>query len=106
MAALNNNVNTINKPTALSVSLVLESREFPKEFDDPDSLPLCSLVAVRRYMATTGTTSRAKMTRVIRILASLSMRVELYRVMYLFVVLARSSGDWKYCFTKSAFVIL
>ena len=77
MAALNSNVKTMSTPTAFSVSLVVESTERAEEPDDPDSSPKCILVDVSRYMATIGTTSRAKMTRVMMMLASLSMRVEL-----------------------------
>lgn len=95
MAALKSNVKTISKPTALRVSLVLESTAVTEELNDPASSPTCSFVEVSIYIATTGTTSRAKMMRVMRMLASLSMRVELYKVMYLSEVFARSSGDWK-----------
>lgn len=75
IAALNSSVKTISKPTALRVSLVLESLEEGESFEDP--APMCKFVDVSMYMATTGTTSSAKITKVMRMLASLSMRVEL-----------------------------
>ena len=77
IAALNRRVKTISKPTALRVSLVLESVGETGAFDDSASAPTCRLVEVSMYMATTGTTSSANMTKVIRMLASLSIRVEL-----------------------------
>lgn len=74
IAALNSSVKTISTPTALNVSRVFASCELVLGDEEDDS---CTLVEVRRYIVTTGTTSRMKMTKVMRMLMSLSMRVEL-----------------------------
>jgi hypothetical protein len=78
MAALKRRVNTISTPTALNVSL-----EFPAVTLDVFAVELVGEVESvevcnpKHRKITTGTTSNMKMTKVMRMLMSLSMRVEL-----------------------------
>lgn len=85
IAALNSSVNTINTPTALNVFRVFMPT-VPRAPPLPDLLLADEValvvdsgsakasVLVRRYIVTTGTTRRMKMTKVMRMLTSLSMR--------------------------------
>jgi len=80
IAALNSSVKTIKTPTALNVSLLLVSialEEAAVLLVVESGPAVCDGVDVSWYMVMTGTTSRMKMTRVISMLMSLSMRVEL-----------------------------
>lgn len=102
IAELNKSVNTTNTPTALKVSLLLLStvaitaEEPLVEVLLVGSDSTCAAVLVRWYIVRTGMTSKMKMTKVIRMLTSLSMQVLLYKSMYLFDVFSCNSGVLRY----------
>lgn len=104
IAELNKSVKTTSTPTALNVSLLLLST-VPSTAEEPlllvevllvGSDSTCEAVLVRWYMVTTGMMSRMKMTKVMRILTSLSIRVLLYKEMYSSEVFSCNSGVRKY----------
>jgi hypothetical protein len=92
IAALNSKVNTINTPTALKVSLSVDEGAGAEVILAELPSSMWPDVEVSLYMVMTGTTSRTKMTRVMSMLISWSIRVDEYREMNEFVVFARSSG--------------